>query len=104
MTSPRVVCCGEALVDLLPADDLGRAWRAAAGGSPLNAAVAAARLGAPTTFLGVLSEDRFGTLLRAHLDESHVGAGIARADVAREVHAKGLTRPPSGPSGGATTL
>ncbi len=72
MTSPRVVCCGEALVDLLPADDLGRAWRAAAGGSPLNAAVAAARLGAPTTFLGVLSEDRFGTLLRAHLDESHV--------------------------------
>ncbi len=42
------------------------------GGSPYNAAVAAGRLGAPTSFLGVLSDDRFGELLRAHLDESHV--------------------------------
>jgi fructokinase len=66
------VCCGEALVDLISADGRGRAWHAAPGGSPYNAAVAAGRLGAPTSFLGVLSDDRFGELLRDHLDESHV--------------------------------
>lgn len=72
MTSPRVVCCGEALVDLISADAHGRTWTAAPGGSPYNAAVAAGRLGAPASFLGVLSDDRFGQLLRDHLDESHV--------------------------------
>ena len=72
MTTPRVVCCGEALVDLIGADDSGRTWHAAPGGSPYNAAVAAGRLGAPTSFLGVLSDDRFGRLLREHLDASHV--------------------------------
>ncbi len=72
MTSPRVVCAGEALVDLLPAGDDGRAWLAAPGGSPASAAVAAGRLGAPSSFVGVLSTDRFGTLLRDHLEASHV--------------------------------
>ncbi len=64
--------CGEALIDLICADATGRTWRAAPGGSPYNAAVAAGRLGAPTTFLGVLSDDRFGKVLRDHLDVSHV--------------------------------
>lgn len=72
MTSPRVVCCGEAVVDLIAADPRGRTWHAVPGGSPYNAAVAAGRLGAPTTYLGVLSDDRFGQVLRDHLDESHV--------------------------------
>ncbi|MFP5321931.1 MAG: carbohydrate kinase family protein [Acidimicrobiia bacterium] len=72
MTTPRVVCCGEALVDLIATDTGGRTWHAAPGGSPYNAAVAAGRLGAPTSFLGVLSDDRFGQVLRDHLDESHV--------------------------------
>lgn len=72
MTSPRVVCCGEALVDLISTDADGRTWTAAPGGSPYNAAVAAGRLGAPASFLGVLSDDRFGQLLRDHLDESQV--------------------------------
>lgn len=72
MTTPRVVCCGEALVDLIGADAQGRTWHAVPGGSPYNAAVAAGRLGAPTSFLGVLSDDRFGQLLRDHLDASDV--------------------------------
>lgn len=66
------MCCGEALVDLIGADPQGRTWRAAPGGAPYNAAVAAGRLGAPTSFLGVLSDDRFGQLLRDHLDGSNV--------------------------------
>lgn len=72
MTTPRVVCLGEALVDLLATDSDGRTWRAVPGGAPLNAAIAAARLGAPTTFLGVLSDDQFGDLLRRHLAASLV--------------------------------
>lgn len=47
-------------------------WRAVPGGSPYNAAVAAGRLGAPTSFLGVLSDDRFGRMLADRLHESHV--------------------------------
>lgn len=72
MTSPRVVCLGEALIDLIAADGTGTQWRAVPGGAPYNAAIAAGRLGAPTSFLGVLSEDWFGELLRAHLHASHV--------------------------------
>lgn len=72
MTTPRVVCCGEALVDLIATGPGGRHWRAVPGGSPFNAAIAAGRLGAPTSFLGVLSEDRFGQMLAAELTESHV--------------------------------
>ena len=72
MTTPRVVCCGEALVDLIATESSGRMWRAVAGGAPFNAAIAAGRLGAPTSFLGVLSDDRFGRLLTDRLTESHV--------------------------------
>ncbi len=75
MTAPRVVCCGEALIDLLGDDPGGRTWRAAPGGSPYNAAIAAGRLGAPTSFLGVLSDDRFGRMLTDRLDQSHVDSG-----------------------------
>lgn len=69
---PRVVSCGEALIDLIGTDQSGRRWHAAPGGSPFNAAIAASRLGAPTGFLGVLSTDRFGTLLTERLDGSNV--------------------------------
>ena len=72
MTTPRVVCLGEALVDLLETDGAEHLWRAVPGGAPMNAAIAAARLGAPTTFLGVLSDDQFGELLRSHLAASLV--------------------------------
>ncbi len=63
---------GEALIDLIATDSGGRTWRAMPGGAPYNAAVAAGRLGAPTTFLGVLSDDHFGDMLRAHLAASLV--------------------------------
>lgn len=63
---------GEALVDLIATDGDGRTWRAVPGGAPYNAAIAAGRLGAPTTYLGVLSEDRFGGMLRHHLAASNV--------------------------------
>lgn len=49
------------------------------GGGPANTAVALARLGTPTRFLGRLSTDVFGRLFRAHLSASGVDLGAAVA-------------------------
>jgi fructokinase len=46
--------------------------RALPGGGPANTAVALARLGTPTRFLGRFSHDVFGTLFRARLSASGV--------------------------------
>ena len=78
---PRVVSLGECLVDLIGADDgeRGVAYRAHPGGSPMNAAVAAARLGTPTAFLTRISDDGFGALLRAHLTAAGVDLRLAES-------------------------
>jgi fructokinase len=82
MTQPpeaRVVALGEALVDLIgrPDPDGATRYTALPGGSPMNAAVAAARLGTPTAILTRFSRDAFGALLRAHLQRSGVDLGLA---------------------------
>lgn len=48
------------------------ALRVLPGGGPANTAVALARLGTPTRFLGRISADPFGDLFRQHLDASGV--------------------------------
>ena len=58
------VQAGEALVDLVP--------HAVPGGGPMNTAVACARLGAPTAFLGAVSTDEHGDAIWAHLEASGV--------------------------------
>ncbi|MGA5193081.1 carbohydrate kinase family protein [Streptomyces exfoliatus] len=50
----------------------GLALRALPGGGPANTAVALARLGTPTRFLGRFSHDVFGTLFRTRLSASGV--------------------------------
>lgn len=72
------VVVGEALIDLVPADD--GAYLARPGGSPLNVAVGLARLGQPVALAGRLSGDPFGTVLRQHLARSGV-------DLRHAVHA-----------------
>jgi fructokinase len=64
-----IVCAGKALVDLVP--DL------RCGGGPMNAAVTAARLGAPTAFVGHISTDGYGDLLWRHLTDAGVHLGVA---------------------------
>ncbi|MEZ5166545.1 MAG: carbohydrate kinase [Acidimicrobiales bacterium] len=59
-----IVSCGEALVDLLP--------EPVPGGGPMNVAVAAARLGAPTAFLGRISTDDHGESILEHLQANGV--------------------------------
>lgn len=74
-----IVVAGEALIDLVPAAGDDGALRAHAGGGPFNVARAAARLGAPVSFLGRLSTDQFGVRLRAALAADGVGLGTAVA-------------------------
>lgn len=59
-----IITAGEALVDLVP--------HPVPGGGPMNTAVACARLGAPTAFLGAISTDEHGDAIWAHLESSGV--------------------------------
>ncbi|WP_423921632.1 PfkB family carbohydrate kinase [Candidatus Poriferisodalis sp.] len=63
-----IVCCGEALVDVLDGDDT----RSVPGGGPMNAAIAAARLGAPSAFVGRVSTDASGERIWSHLQHNGV--------------------------------
>ncbi|MBV9382343.1 MAG: carbohydrate kinase [Streptosporangiaceae bacterium] len=72
-----ITVAGEALIDLFvdPEGHIDPRF----GGGPFNVARAVARLGLPSAFLGRLSGDRFGRLLRADLDRHGVLAAIEAA-------------------------
>jgi fructokinase len=72
-----ILCCGEALIDMLPRQStLGEeAFAPHAGGAVFNTAVALGRLDAATQFLCGMSSDFLGDLLRDRLAESGVDAG-----------------------------
>lgn len=61
----RILCCGEAIVDMLPCQsaDGHLAYRPVPGGAPFNTACALASIGIPTGFVGGLSNDRLGACL-----------------------------------------
>ncbi len=65
----RLWFMGEALIDFVPvtAADGGRAYAPRCGGSPMNAAKAAAAAGAEVAFMGALSTDMFGEMLARDL-------------------------------------
>jgi fructokinase len=72
-----IAVIGEAVADafLTPAGTpgtVGLDLRVRPGGGPANTAVALARLGTPTCFLGRLAHGAFGDMLRAHLVASGV--------------------------------
>ena len=68
---PTFAVVGEGLLDLsAPADD--GSCVARPGGSPLNVAIGLSRLGQPTAFVGRVSADPIGTVLRLHLERSGV--------------------------------
>jgi fructokinase len=75
-----ITVAGEALIDLI-VDQAGQV-DPRMGGGPFNVARAVARLGQPVTFLGRLSGDRFGQLMRADLERN--GVRIALADPSDE--------------------
>lgn len=69
-----ITVAGEALIDLIvdPAGHIDPSF----GGGPFNVVRAVARLGLPSAFLGRLSSDRFGRLMREDLDRHGVLAAI----------------------------
>jgi fructokinase len=69
-----IVVIGQALIDLVAAAD--GTLAAKPGGGPYNTARTIGRLGGQASFLGRLSDDAFGRLLRAGLAESGVTLGL----------------------------
>ncbi|MDL4863605.1 carbohydrate kinase, partial [Halomonas elongata] len=85
----RLIAFGEALVDML-SSRLGdthegpETFTPYAGGAPANVAVACARLGLPSQFLGMLGEDYFGDFLAGELAAHGVDvSGVQRTREAR---------------------
>ncbi|MDN5001129.1 carbohydrate kinase [Bradyrhizobium sp. GCM10027634] len=74
-----LISCGDALIDFVPTKNAdGReAVMPAVGGSCLNVAIGIARLGAPTGFVGGISNDMFGRMIADHAAASHVELGFA---------------------------
>jgi len=74
-----ILCCGEALIDMLPrvTADGEQAFAPTPGGAVFNTAIALGRLGAPAGFFGGLSDDLFGVLLREALSASKVDHSLS---------------------------
>ncbi|OUN21777.1 carbohydrate kinase [Pseudoflavonifractor sp. An85] len=71
----RIVTIGEILIDLTQTGFNAQnipVYAANPGGAPANVAVAAARLGADTAFVGMVGQDGFGTYLAQVLEENGV--------------------------------
>ncbi|XP_078434361.1 pfkB-like carbohydrate kinase family protein [Wolffia australiana] len=83
--TPLVVSFGEMLIDFVPNEagvSLAEAsgFLKAPGGAPANVAVAVARLGGRSAFIGKVGEDEFGHMLAEILRESGVEDGGLRFD------------------------
>ncbi len=84
MTPPRLLVIGDIAWDVLlrPSGEL--VWGAdvyghvdlLAGGSAANVAVWARRQGADVTLVGQVGDDRFGDLMRAHLDTEGIAGSV----------------------------
>ena len=74
-----ILCCGEALIDMLPrtTTEGGSSYAPHAGGAVFNTAIALGRLGTSSGFLCGLSQDFFGDLLADTLAESHVDVSLS---------------------------
>ena len=78
-----VICLGEVLIDFVPTVTPttlieAPAFRKAPGGAPANVAVALARLGRPSAFMGMTGDDPFGRFLELTLVEAGVDASPLR--------------------------
>jgi len=66
-----IICCGEALIDMIPVGD-GQSLKPHAGGAVFNTAIALGRLGLSPRFLSGISTDLFGKILMDALHSSDV--------------------------------
>jgi len=75
-----ILCCGEALIDMLPRETAAGegAFLPHVGGSVFNSALALGRLGVPVSFFSGLSNDLFGVKLQDALRASRVDLSHAK--------------------------
>jgi fructokinase len=75
-----ILCCGEALIDMLPRETEARerAFAPHVGGAVFNTAIALGRLGLPTAFFSGISTDMFGAMLEHALRDSGVDLSLVR--------------------------
>lgn len=59
-----VISLGEALIDFIPLDEENMTYQKSPGGAPANVAVALAKLGAKSSFLGKVGNDVLGEFMR----------------------------------------
>ncbi|MBL4767378.1 MAG: carbohydrate kinase [Rhodobacteraceae bacterium] len=73
-----ILCCGEALIDMIPVQDCSGdiVFSARPGGSVFNTAIGLGRLGISAGFLSGLSYDLFGRQLLQSLAESNVNTDL----------------------------
>lgn len=73
------VCCfGEILIDFLQDPQQNEVFRRFAGGAPANVAVAVAKLGGHSKFIGMVGQDMFGDFLKAQLQLYGVDCSAVR--------------------------
>ncbi|WJR68242.1 carbohydrate kinase [Neorhizobium sp. CSC1952] len=74
-----ILCCGEALIDMLPRETTAgeKGFAPYAGGAVFNTAIALGRLGQPTAFFTGISDDMMGDILRETLAKSGVDYSLA---------------------------
>jgi len=94
VTGPSALVVGEALVDIVIRPDGTEV--ATPGGSPMNVAVALARLGVPTQLATALGDDEYGELIRTHLERS--GARLAPGAHTLSTTSRAIARVRSGGS------
>ncbi len=70
-----ILCCGEALIDMIP--NATGAYVPHVGGAVLNTAVALGRLGVSTGLITGLSSDPFGAMIADHMTASQVSTAYA---------------------------
>jgi fructokinase len=75
-----IICCGEALIDMLPRKngDGAEVYQPFNGGSVYNTAIALGRLGTPTGFFAGISTDFFGDGLADGLKDAGVSSKFIR--------------------------
>ncbi len=66
-----ILCCGEALIDMIPTED-GKAFVPHCGGSVFNTAIGIGRQSTPVGLCSGVSNDLFGVQLSEALNESNV--------------------------------
>lgn len=94
-----ITAVGEILIDLTQSGTTGQGiprFDANPGGAPANLAVAAARLGASTAFIGKVGKDSFGDFLRSCLEENGVDASGLAVDPVQHTTLAVVSLDPSG--------